>query len=106
MSEQVLIQFRADKELKEICSGIYTKMGIDLNTAFQLFMERTKDIKGFPFQVKIPENRISHSEALTAFNELREQAKDIPEMSLEEINAEINSVRAEKRKRNAILCGN
>lgn len=107
MAEQVLIQFSADRDLKEICAGIYEKMGIDLNTAFQIFMERTKDVKGFPFSVHLEfsEKKISYSEALVAFHELRKQAKDVPEMSIDEINAEISAVRTEKRRNNAILCG-
>lgn len=36
-------------------------------------------------------------EALAAFQELREEANDIPEMSLDEINAEIRVTRTEKR---------
>ncbi len=37
-------------------------------------------------------------EALEAFEELRRQAADVPEMSLEEINAEISAARAERNE--------
>ncbi|MBQ6919966.1 MAG: hypothetical protein IJQ74_06505 [Synergistaceae bacterium] len=43
-------------------------------------------------------------EALSAFLELREQARDVPEMSIEEIDAEIKAARAERRKKSAVLC--
>ncbi len=36
---------------------------------------------------------------ISAFNELREEAADVPEMSLEDINAEISAARAERKKR-------
>ena len=106
MAENVLIQFNADRNLKDTCLKIYNSMGIDLDTALCLFMERTKDVNGFPFYVKPSEYEITREEALAAFNELREQAKDVPEMSLDEINAEINAARTEKRARNALLRSN
>ena len=48
MSEQVLIQFRADKELKQDVAEIYESMGLDLPTAFRMFMYRTKAVNGLP----------------------------------------------------------
>ena len=38
MAEQVLIQFRADKELKQEVAEIYETLGMDLPTAFRMFM--------------------------------------------------------------------
>ncbi len=99
MEEQVLIQFRADKNLREDCVRIYDALGIDLNTALRLFMEKTRAVSGFPFPAMSSEKKITHTEALAAFQELREQARDVPEMSLDEINAEINAVRTKKRER-------
>lgn len=40
---------------------------------------------------------MTRSEALDAFEEMRRQAADVPEMSLEEINEEIRSSRAERK---------
>ena len=45
-----------------------------------------------------PEKVITRAEAKNAFFELREQAADVPEMSLDEINAEISAVRAERKR--------
>ena len=56
--------------------------------------------------INMSEEKITRSEALAAFYELREQAKNVPEMSLEEINTEIQSVRNEKKLKNVIICGN
>ena len=41
---------------------------------------------------------ITRAEAKNAFYELREQAADVPEMSLDEINAEISAVRTERKR--------
>ena len=49
-------------------------------------------------QKEISEECISRSDAWNAFLELRQQAADVPEMSLDEINAEIAAVRSKKYK--------
>ncbi len=97
MAEQVLIQFRADKALKQEVTEIYETLGMDLPTAFRMFMAKSKMVKGLPFDAVLPEQTITRVEARNAFYELRRQAADVPEMSLDEINAEISSVRREKK---------
>ena len=74
-----------------------TPMGMDLNTAFRMFMERTRMVRGLPFPAVLPETRMTREEARRAIRALRDEAADLPEMSLDEINAEINAVRAERR---------
>ena len=99
MSEQVLNQFRSDKALRDDCIAIYEAMGMDLNTAFRMFMERTRMVRGLPFPAVLPETRMTREEARRAINALREEAADLPELSLDEINAEISAARAERRDR-------
>lgn len=77
MAEQVLVQFRADKALKHEVAEIYERLGMDLT---------------------LPEQTITRAEAKNAFHELRRQAADVPKMSLDEINAEIMAVRAERKR--------
>lgn len=98
MAEQVLIQFRADKSLKQEVAEIYETLGMDLPTAFRMFMTRSKMVKGLPFEATLPTTMVTRTEAKNAFYDLREQAKDIPEFSLEEVNAEISAIRAEKKR--------
>ena len=98
MAEQVLIQFRADKALKQEVNEIYEKLGMDLPTAFRMFMAKSKIVKGLPFEATLPEQTITRTQAKNAFYELRRQAADVPEMSLEEIDAEISAVRAERKR--------
>lgn len=97
MAEQVLNQFRSDKALREDCIAIYEAMGMDLNTAFRMFMERTRMVRGLPFPAVLPENKMTRSEARAAVEKMRSEAADMPEMTLDEINAEINAVRAERK---------
>lgn len=98
MAEQILIQFRADKKLKQEVSEIYEKLGMDLPTAFRMFMAKSKIVKGLPFEATLPEQTITRAEARNAFYELRRQAADLPEMTLDEINAEISAARAERKR--------
>lgn len=78
-------------------SEIYERLGMDLPTAFRMFMAKSRMVKGLPFEAMLPENTITRVEAKNAFYEMRKQVADIPEMSLDEINAEILASRAERR---------
>lgn len=98
MAEQVLIQFRADKLLKQEVTEIYEALGMDLPTAFRMFLTRSKMVKGLPFEATLPETTVTRTEAKNAFYALREQATDVPEMSLDEINSEITAVRSERKR--------
>lgn len=98
MSSQVLVQFRVDSDLKNEVSEIYNALGMDLPTAFRMFMVRSKMVRGIPFETVLPESKVTRAEGLTAFEELRKQAADVPEMTLEEINAEIADARKNRRR--------
>lgn len=98
MAEQVLIQFRADKELKQEVSDIYEQLGMDLPTAFRMFMKRSKQVKGLPFEATLPEQIITRTDGLNAFYEARKQMAGEPELTLDEINAEISAVRNERKR--------
>lgn len=99
MAEQVLNQFRSDKALRDDCVAIYEALGMDLNTAFRMFMERTRMVRGLPFPATLPETRMTREEARQAFDALRAEAAGLPEMTLDEINAEIAAARAERKRR-------
>ena len=61
--------------------------------AEQFFVQFSIDKK------KLSEHVISRAEAWHAFEELRKQAADVPEMSLNEINAEISTARNKRKRR-------
>ncbi len=96
-NNQVLVQFRVDGELKNEVSEIYNALGMDLPTAFRMFMVRSKMVRGIPFETTLPETKVTRAEGLAAFDELRLQAADVPEMTLDEINAEIAEARKNRR---------
>ena len=99
MAQQVLHQFRWDKQLREDCVAIYSVSGMDRNTAFRMFMERTRAVRGLPFPAVLPERTISSREALEVFQKMREETADLPEMTLDEINEEIRQARAARKAR-------
>lgn len=98
MAEQVLIQFRADKALKQEVSEIYSQLGIDLPTAFRMFMAKSRQVRGIPFDVVLTEPNEPREDFRVAFDALRNDATDVPEMSIEDINAEISAARAKRKK--------
>lgn len=96
MAEQVLNQFRSDKALREDCVAIYEALGMDLNTAFRMFMERTRIVRGLPFPAMLPEDQLTRAEAHKIIAAAR-SAAPTDDFTLDEINAEIAASRAEKR---------
>ncbi len=88
-----------NEQLKQEVAEIYEALGMDLPTAFRMFINKSKLVKGIPFDVRLPENTVTRAEAMRAFEDLRSQAADVPEMSPEEINAEISAVRADRKKK-------
>lgn len=98
MTEQVFVQARVDKELKKEVLEIYEALGMDLPTAIRMFLVRSKLVRGIPFDTTLPKAIVTRSEALNALDDMFQQASDVPEMTLNEINAEITSVRDAKKK--------
>lgn len=58
-------------------------------------------MNGIPFSTKLPETSVTREQAKAAVEAMRDQASNMPEMSLDEINAEISAVRAERKARKA-----
>lgn len=99
MSEQALIQFRVDKDLKQDVAEICDALGTDLPTVFRMCMKQMQIARGIPFPTRLPEAVVTRREALDAFEEMRRQAADFPELTLDEINEEIRAARAERAER-------
>ena len=98
MSEQVLIQFRADKDLKQEVSYIYEELGMDLPTALRMFLRKSKQVRGLPFDAVLSDPGSGREDIRAAFYGLRKEAADLPEMTLEEINAEISEARSARKR--------
>ena len=104
MATQELVQFRVDADLKKDATAIYNQLGLDLPTACRMFLARTKLMRGIPFELTIPEEKLeraTNKEAVSAFMRMREQVAraDVPEMTLEEINEDITEARRNIKKK-------
>ena len=100
MNKQFLVQIRVDEAVKAEATKIFESLGLDLPTAIRMFLARSIYERGLPFEVKMPRQiAISREEGWVA----RKQVADVPEMSLDEINAEIAAVRAERKAKRLVV---
>lgn len=60
-------------------------------------MERTRMVRGLPFPAVLPETYMTKADAQKALDDIRSEAAGVPEMSLDEINAEIRATREENK---------
>ena len=91
MAAAALVQVKVDTEVKENVSRIYENLGLDLPTAIRIFLKKSIAVGGLPFELR--EENIRWN----IYDEARKniQSNNVPEMTLDEINAEINAVRNE-----------
>lgn len=90
-----LIQLRIDEQLKAEATDIFERLGMDLSTAIRIFLTRSVQEKGIPFNMTLRNDDYRAEAAVTAMRELSRRAEEIgvADMTLDEINAEINAVR-------------
>lgn len=94
MTNTALVQIKVDTETKAEVTNIYESLGLDLPTAVRIFFKKSIAVGGLPFELR----NDTRSERWNIYKEARNSIKknNVPEMSLEEINAEIAAVRAGK----------
>ena len=99
MATTSLVQIRVDSTLKEQASKLYEDLGIDLSTAIRMFLKRSVLINGVPFSMTLPKEDYKAERALRAMQEISEvsERNGLADMSLDEINAEIDATRKEMR---------
>ena len=89
-----LVQIRVDDQLKEDVTNIYEELGIDLPTAIRMFLKRSVQEKGIPFSMKLSDIQ-RDNKAVSAMQRMSQAAEEngTADMTLEEINKEIQAVR-------------
>ena len=94
-----LLQLRIDEKLKQEATEIYSQLGLDLPTAIRIFLTRSVQMKGIPFSMQLPDKEYMAYEAIQAMKRMSDEAQKagIANMTLEEINAEINAVRSQQQ---------
>lgn len=94
-----LIQVRVEESLKDEAAQVFEKLGIDTSTAVRMFLKRSIMENGIPFRMTLPKEPYRAEKGYRAMVELNEESekKGLSDMSLEEINAEIESSRLERK---------
>jgi len=87
-----LISFREDENRKLTAASICEDIGIDLPTYLRICISRLIQEKGIPFSMKLGEEQNKGIKALKEASRIAEKY-GIQNMTLEEINAEINEAR-------------
>jgi len=96
---QSALTVRIDSEMKSQFNELCEQFGMSVNTAFNIFVKAVINSRSIPFTIRAckPEQ----SNALDLFMQQRKaaEASQEPEMTLDEINAEIRAAREERRKK-------
>lgn len=98
---QVTMTVRTDAELKSVFTSLCEEFGMSANTAMNVFMRAVAETKSIPFTIG-RKKRDPEAELLRkALEENRKAmiARNEPELTLDEINAEIAAARAERKAR-------
>ena len=92
-----MIQLRVDDKLKADATRLYEKLGLDLPTAIRMFLIRSVQEEGIPFQMTLKKEPYRAEAAVLAMREMSRTAEEqgIADMTLDEINAQIDAVRNE-----------
>jgi DNA-damage-inducible protein J len=92
---QTSMTVRLDDQQKALFDDLCAQLGMSANTAINIFVRAAVRSKSIPFHIALDETDLRAS-AQNAFQRMRKTASANKELSLEEINAEINEVRAKR----------
>jgi len=99
---QTNVSIRIDEDVKRDAEALFSKLGLTLSAATNVFYRQALRAQGIPFlltAVDIPTKEIALARGLEAMREAQKQAviNGTSEMSLDEINDIINECRKESR---------
>ena len=95
---QSAVTVRMDSEMKTQFDALCEQFGMSANTAFNIFVKAVIRSRSIPFAIK------GSPSAQDLFMQQRRAAElsNEPQLSLDEINAEIRAAREEVRKRKSV----
>lgn len=99
MEQATTITLRVEKDLKRRFYELCDDFGMSASTAFNIFMKAVVRERKIPFEIQNSQQNKTQ-EYLALYESIRETVRNagVPEMTLDEINAEIKAVRDAKRK--------
>lgn len=93
---QTAMTVRLDKEQKMQFDQLCSDFGMSANTAINIFVNAVIRTGSIPFKIAKSSDEKIRRDALKAIESLRKDALSRPEITLEEINAEIDAVKTAK----------
>ena len=95
---QSAVTVRIDSEMKSKFDELCNQFGMSVNTAFNIFVNAVVRSRSIPFTIK--GSKVEQPSALDLFMRQRKAAETSqePEMTLDEINAEIHAAREERKR--------
>ncbi len=93
-----LVQIRVDEDLKNEATSIFEQLGLDLPTAFRIFLKKSVEERGIPFSMRVNSEKKALKQANNILKMANKEAKKnkIQNLTLDEINAEIRAYRKER----------
>lgn len=97
---QATFSVRMDESLKQQFDMLCSQFGMNASTAINIFARAVVYQRRIPFDITAPDNEITREGAMQAFMALRKSAETngLQDMSLDDINAEINAARSGDNK--------
>lgn len=94
---QATFSIRMDETLKKQFDSLCSDFGMNATTAFNIFAKAVVRERRIPFEISSPADT-TRDDAISAFWEMRKiaEANGLQDMTLDDINAEIESVRTRK----------
>ena len=94
-----LLQVRVDDDLRAEAAKVFERLGIDTSTAVRIFLKRAVLENGIPFRMTLPKEPYAAERGYRALMEISNESEKngLSEMSLDEINAEIDDSRNARR---------
>ena len=96
-----VLQIRVDDDLKNQAIQVFDDLGLDISTAVRMFLKKSVQEKGLPFETKLdPAGQRMHE----IIREFQKHSEEIgtSEMTLDEINEIIRLTREERRKKKGV----
>ena len=92
---QAAMTIRLDNRIKTQFDSLCEQFGMSANAAINVYINAVVRSRAIPFAIRVDEDPV-RQRALDAFYAPR---PDTPELTLDEINAEISAARKERRER-------
>ena len=96
---QTAMTVRIDNQQKAKFDSLCEQFGMSANTAINIFVRQVIRLRRIPFIISAAESDEDiRAKAIQTIKEIREDAQNRPELSLDEINAEIPAGREARRQ--------